>query len=109
MGVFGDGGNAKKGKKRGDTNVASRLAGLGVSQGETGMADWGDAHPDNVIAALLGVTRLGGAISFGLSRDKGAFNITIFLDGDKRTVWVSSAESVDEALTKIAIHMDGIS
>lgn len=109
MGVYGDGSNAKKGSKRGATKVESRLAGLGGTSPEAGGADWGDAHPDNVIAALLGVTRLGGAISFGLSRDKGAFNITIFLDGEKRTVWVSSAESVDEALTKIAIHMDGIS
>lgn len=109
MGTMNDGLKKKSAGKRGETNVGNRLAGLGGNGSEAGAADWGDAHPDNLVAVVLGVTRLGGAVSFGLSRDKGAFNVTIFLDGEKRTIWVSSSEDVDAALVKIAVHMDGIS
>lgn len=109
MGVFGDGDNKRKGKARGSTDNASRLAGLGGAKGAAGAADWGEAMPENITAVILGVTRLGGAASFGLSRDKGAYNLTLFLDGERQTLWFNGDAALDEELMKVVIYLDGIS
>lgn len=106
MGVFGDGGNAKKGS-RGSTKNSARLAGLGGSQGTGGKrADWGDAHPDNLCAVVLGVTRLGGLVSFGLSRDKGAHSLTIMLDGERAQMWFNGDADLDAELEKVVVYLD---
>jgi len=108
MGVYGDGDNKKKGKARGSVDNASRLAGLGSNKGAGGAADWGEALPENISAVILGVTRLGGAASFGLSRDKGAYNLTLFLDGDRTTLWFNGDAVLDEELLKVVVYLDGI-
>ncbi len=108
MGTFGDGDNSKK-KSRGASNVGKKLEGFGKAQGAAGTCDWGEAMPENISAVVLGITRIGGAVSFGLSRDKGAYNVTLMLEGERRTVWINGNEPLDEKLTEIIIQLDGIS
>jgi len=105
MGVFGDGSNAKKGKGRGATNVARSLDGLGKGGNVAGAADWATANGTWILGVLIETTRRGGAASFGLSRDKGAYNVTLFLDGERKTVWISSSEEVDERLEEIVHYL----
>ncbi len=109
MGVYGDGENKRKGKARGTADNGSRLARLGELSQQSGTADWGEALPENVAAVVMGVTRLGGAASFGLSRDKGAYNLTLFLDGERTTLWFNGDAALDEELTKVIIKLDAIS
>jgi len=109
MGNFGDGDNKRKGKTRGSTENGSRLARLGALSQQSGTADWGEALPENIAAVVMGVTRLGGAASFGLSRDKGAYNLTLFLDGERTTLWFNGDAALDEELTKVIIKLDAIS
>lgn len=109
MGVYGDGENKRKGKSRGSADNATRLSRLGeLSQQASGAADWGEALPENIAAVVMGVTRLGGAASFGLSRDKGAYNLTLFLDGERTTLWFNGDCALDEELTKVIIKLDAI-
>lgn len=95
----------KKGGRK-STDVGSRLARLGQGARPEARADWGDVHPERLQHVVLACTRLGGAVSFGLSRDKGAFNLTIFLDGDRRTIWLRPDEPVEEKLLEVALMLD---
>lgn len=109
MGVYGDGDNKRKGKTRGSVDNATRLSRLGeLSQGG-GKADWGEALPENIAAVVMCVTRIGGAASFGLSRDRGAYNLTLFLDGERTTLWFNGDAALDEELVKVVLKLDAIS
>lgn len=105
MGNFGDGDNAKKGKKRGAPNVTNRLEGLGNNARQEGSADYRTVSLSLLCGIVLETTARGGLCSFGLSRDRGAYQITILLDGDKRVIWISGSEDVDAELEKIVHFM----
>lgn len=105
MGTFGDGSNAKKGKSRGATNVARSLAGLGAAKDSPGSADWAVCEPAWIRAVVVETTRRGGMVSFGMSRDKGAYKVTIFLDGEKRDIWVSGSEDISAKMEEVAHYM----
>lgn len=101
MGQFGDGSNAKKNKGRGAANIARSLDGLGQGKVSTGDADWNAANPVWVLGIVVEATRLGGLVSFSLTRDAGAFVVTVMLDGDRRPVYISSSEDLNAELEKI--------
>lgn len=92
---------SKTSKKRGKTDVTRSLAGLGSGKGTTGGADYAEADFSWLAGVIIEATRRGGAASFGLSRDKGAYSVTIFLDGDRKTVWISGGDDLNAELEKI--------
>lgn len=96
---------AKKTKKRGATNVARSLDGLGSGKDTPGGADYAETDFTWVAGIIIEITRRGGAASFGLSRDKGAYNVTLFLDGARKTVWISSSEEVNARLEEIVHYL----
>lgn len=95
----------KKKSKRGPTNVARSLDGLGQAKGTSGGADYAEADFSFVAGIIIETTRRGGAVSLGLSRDKGAYNVTIFMDGDRRTVWINGDADLNAELEKILHFM----
>jgi len=96
---------SKKTKKRGATNVTRSLEGLGQARGAAGGADYAEADFSYIAGIIIEVTRRGGAVSFGLSRDKGAYNVTIFLDGERKTVWINGSDDLNAELEKIMHYM----
>jgi hypothetical protein len=107
MGVFGDGGNAKK-SKRGAANVEGRLAGLGKGNQPIVKTGWVQADPAWVAGIVVATTELGGMVSFVKSRDGGAVKLTIFLDSDKRDIWISGSEDLNAELEKIWVFLDSM-
>lgn len=107
MGVFGDGGNAKKGK-RGVTNTSRSLEGFGTHQKAKSQMDWGDAMPEMLSASILAVTRAGGLVSFGRSRDLSALSVTVFLDGERKVVWYNGDNDLDGELEKLVHYFDSL-
>jgi hypothetical protein len=101
MGMHDQTDDKRRQTKRGKTNVPGRLAGLGQGAQISGSADWGAAHERWVLSIIIEVTKRGGMASFGLSRDSGAFNVTILLDNDRRTVWIPGGDEVDARLEEI--------
>lgn len=101
--------NERRGQKsRGAPNVARRLEGLGSGTRESGPAEWRAADPQLVLAVVVETTRLGGMVSFSLTRDAGAYVVTVMLDGDRRPVYISASEDVNAELEKIAVYLDSI-
>lgn len=95
-----DGGGAEK--------RSSRLAGLGNARGERAGADWGACMPELLASVVVAVSRVGGLASFGRTSDQGALSVTIFLDGERTTVYIKPSEDVDAELEKIIIYMDAL-
>jgi hypothetical protein len=87
---------AKK-ESRGSTRNADRLAAFTSGSGK-GKADWGACDPARIQAVLVGITQLGGAATFGLSRDLGAHSLTLLLDGNRTTLWFNGNADLDEEL-----------
>lgn len=96
---------SKKKTKRGATNVARSLDGLGSPERAPGGADYAEADFTWIAGIIVEITRRGGAASFGLSRDKGAFNVTLFLDGNRKTVWISSSDDLNAKLEEIVHYL----
>ncbi len=95
-------GNVKGGKRgrRGSVNNARRLdafrKGIGAAD-----AAWDSCDAKWMQAVVVGITALGGAITFGLSRDGGAHSVTLMLDGERETMWYNGDADLDDALKTI--------
>jgi len=62
--------------------AAQRAARRAARHGNS-IADWGTADPDLIVALIDRATKPGGLVSFGYTRDQGAYTVG-FLNGDDR-------------------------
>lgn len=97
--------NEKYGKKsgksgRGSVKNANRLAAFAGVSGK-GSADWGSCSPERLQAVVVEITGMGGAITFGLSRDEGAHMLTLLLDDNRETMWFNGAADLDMELLTV--------
>lgn len=102
MGSMADKKLEKSGSKRGSVNNEGRLKKLLNKTGNGGgKADWTGADPRWVAAVVTAVTGQGGAVSFGYSRDGGAYSVGVFLDGDRETLWINGSAEINDELEAI--------
>lgn len=94
--------NARGGRRstRGRTDNSSRLAAFAGSR-KSGTADWGGCDPRWLQAIVVAITGLGGAVTIGLSRDGGAYSLTLLLDGERETLWFNGNAELDAELEKV--------
>lgn len=90
----------KRRGKRGSTDNERRLDAFRKAVGTT-EASWGDCDPKLQQSVIVAITGLGGAITFGLSRDNGAHSVTLMLDGERETLWFNGSADLDDALKVI--------
>lgn len=94
-----------KSKSRGSVNNKSRLQAF-AGRGATGGADWGGCDPKWIQGVVVGITALGGAATFGTSRDMGAHSLTLLLDEEKTTLWFNGEADLDEELEAVIATLD---
>lgn len=94
-----------KGKKRGSVRNGDRLKAFAAGRA-AGSADWGGCDPKHLQAVIVGITELGGAVTFGLSRDGGAHSVTLLLDKDRTTLWFNGSADLDEELDGVKATLD---
>lgn len=97
----------KKGKSRGSVRNTDRLQAF-ASGGGTGSADWAACDSKRIQAVVAGITALGGAVTFGLSRDLGAHSLTLMLDGNRKTLWLNGNVDLDEELDSVVVTLDAM-
>lgn len=86
--------------KRGTVNNKNRLANF--TKARTGkQADWGGCDAAKLQGVVVAITDLGGAITIGLSRDKGAHSMTLLLDETRETMWFNRDADLDAELDDI--------
>lgn len=89
-----------KRSRRGSADNSRRLAQF-ASRSQGTRADWGECAPERLQGVILAITRLGGAVTFGTSRDQGAFSCTLFLDGDRQQLWWNGDVDLDQELWQV--------
>lgn len=77
---------ARRKKARGSVANKRRLAAFGKNP-QTEGADWGACEPAVMAQAVQLITALGGAVTFGTSRDQGAHSVCLLLDNDREVLW----------------------
>lgn len=65
-------------------------------------ADWGGIESDKLRRIVAAITKCGGAVRFGYSRDGGAYSIGVYGDGKPYTEFHPEDEGVTEWLEGIA-------
>jgi len=90
----------KRGSGRGSVNNKNRLAAFSKSSTSSG-ADWGGCDPSLLQQVVEEITRLGGAVTIGLSRDMGAHSLTLLLDGSRETLWFNADADLDVELQNV--------
>lgn len=96
-----------KAKSRGSVRNGDRLSAFTGGK-ESGSADWGACDPKWLQAVVVAITSLGGAITFGLSRDQGAHSLTLMLDDSRQTMWYNGAANLDEELASVKATLDAL-
>lgn len=94
-------------KNRGSVNNARRLSAFAGKQ-KGARADWGGCNPTWLQSIVVGITRLGGAVTFGTSRDGGAYSVTLMLDGERETLWFNGGAELDEELELVVATLDSL-
>ncbi len=90
----------KKRRSRGSVKNASRLDAF-TGGNKTGAADWGGCDPARLQTAVVAITSLGGAITLGLSRNRGAYSLTLMLDDNRATMWYNGDADLDDELESV--------
>ncbi len=91
--------------KRGRVNNKGRLAAFKKKE-QVGDASWATCSAEWMYTVVVGMTRMSGAVMFGVSRDGGAHSLTLFLDKDKTTLWFNGDADLDEALEEVVQTID---
>ncbi len=96
--------NAKYGGKRqssrGSVDNKSRLDAFTRGRSK-GSADWETCEAEQLKAVVTRITQMGGAVTFGLSRDEGAHMVTLLLDDSKATMWYNGDADLSESLQEV--------
>ena len=97
-------------KKRVDTGTSAvpRLGAFGGG-GDDASADWTSSDCEWLQTVVVAITRLGGAVTFGLSRDMGAYMVTLLLDGERETLWFGARQDLNKEMREIVEKLDAIS
>ena len=90
---------------RGSTNNSGRLSAFANAR-KSGSADWGGCDPARIQAVVVAITGMGGAATFGLSRDGGAYSLTLLLESERTTLWFNGGADLDAELEKVRATLD---
>ncbi len=93
--------------KRGSVRNDRRLAAISQRRGGAA-ADWLGCSSERLQGVVHKITSLGGAVTFGTSRDGGAYSVTLLLDGDRETLWFNGDAELDEELQAVVETLDAM-
>lgn len=96
----------KRSTKRGSVKNGSRLEAFQNKAQSAGSADWSSVLPARIVGVVVAIGRLGGAVTFGYSRDGGAYMLTLLLDGARTTLWFNGDADVDAELQEVEDKLD---
>lgn len=85
---------------RGSVKNTDRLAAF-RSPAATGSASWANCNCDLLHAVVVAITALGGAIIFGLGRDKGSHSLTLLLDEKKVSLYFNGDADLNDKLQEV--------
>jgi len=103
---FKDAGKLKK-SKRGSVKNKSRLEAFALAA-KKGSAGWQTCHSEVLLGVVVAITRLGGAITLGMSRNNGSHSLTLLLDDSRETFWFNGDADLDAELAAVQNVLDSL-
>jgi len=94
----------RNGSTRGSVRNEDRLEAFAAGSNVAG-ADWGGSDPGRLQGVIVQITELGGAVTIGLSRDKGSHMLTLLLGSSRQTLWFNGDADLDEKLDEVAAKL----
>lgn len=65
------------------------------NRGDVPPADWESLNPKDILELIATVTALKGTVTFGYTRDGGAYYISYYVDGESLKEYIRPTEDVD--------------
>jgi len=87
---------------------AGALDGFGGAGSAPVKTGWDECAPELLVRLVLAITRVGGAVMFGQSRDGGALQVVLYLEGDKKSIWIPGNEDVDAHLYEVVQRAEAL-
>lgn len=94
--------------KTSDSVLAKRRTQRSKNRGASDSADWAAINPENLVKLIAATTALGISITFGYTRDGGAFYISLYSDGDSERIYIRPTEEPDEQILELAIEFENL-
>lgn len=94
-------------KTRGSASNARRLEAFGKG-GNDFTADWSNCDPQWLQTVVAAITSIGGAVTIGLSRDRGAHMMTLLLDDEKEVLWFNGDADLTNEMKEIAGKLENL-
>lgn len=69
---------------------------------------WGNASPEWLMAIVVLVSSSGGAVRFGLSRDKGSYSLGLYLGAENQTIWFNGDADLNDELGALYAKLQDI-
>lgn len=70
--------------------------------------DWGTCDARWIKAVVVSISGMGGAVTFGLTRDMGAHSLTLMLNGNKKTLWFEPGDDLAGKLEEVYLGLAAI-
>lgn len=97
---------AAKGAEARAAIAAAQRAARRANRGTGAIADWEAADGELVLRLIAQAARANTLISFGYTRDGGAFMVGFYCDGDKYTEYCRPTEDLSEFLKLLTSDFD---
>lgn len=68
-------------------------------RGNSETADWQSVDSESVIELIARVTSLKGTITFGYTKDGGAYYVNYYVDGQSDRIYIRPQEDIDRRIT----------
>jgi len=92
---------------RSESNELARKLERRRNRGEGSSADWGACDPNSIASLISAATADGTIISFGYTRDGGAYMVGLFNDGERATEYCRATEDVNVFVQLLAADLGG--
>lgn len=89
-------------------NKQMALDGFGVPGKDVIPLGWDEINPELIAQCVVAISRLGGAVMFGGSRGGDALSIGLYLDGDKKTVWLAGDADLDALVSDVIQRLEAM-
>ena len=100
--------DGSKRKGRGSVNNKSRLGAFTEARDKRGGADWASADPRWLAGVVVACTRRGIGVTFGMTRDGGAYALTLYDRGERETLYFNGDAVLDDELEIVYHTIDAL-
>lgn len=98
---------ADKGREQRAAIAAAQRAARRANRGTGQVADWQSADPERIVRLIATASMAGALVTFGYTRDQGAYMVGFFADGDRYSEYCRPSEDLSQFLELLISDYEG--